>query len=226
MERIVDLSPAVPHGFKGPPSTDLGVQLEVRTKPGYWQSTQTNLMSLHTGCHVESALHTIEGGESIDEVALERVIGEAVVLDLTPVEEMALLDVPDLEKARKRLESRGESIRTGDILLLRTEWSERAIGQHAYFRRSPGLTEEAARWLVEREPKCIGCDFFEEPAAREPGWTPDQFVVHNTILGAGIPLVEGLVNLKDLPPRCRFFAPFYKFAGIESAPARAFAVIE
>ncbi len=224
--KIVDLSPSVPHGFKGPPSTDLGVQLEVRTKPGYWQSTQLDLMSLHTGCHVESALHTIEGGEAIDEVSLERVIGSAAVLDLTPVEALNLIDVPELEKARERLEARGESIRSGDVLLLRTDWSQRTIGTPEYFRRSPGLTEEAARWLVEKEPRCIGCDFFEEPAAREPGWTADQFVVHNAILGAGIPLVEGLVNLRDLPPRCRFFAPFYKFAGIEAAPARAFALIE
>ena len=145
--KIVDLSPAVPHGFKGPPSTDLGVQMNVRTKngTGYWQSTQLDLMSLHTGTHVESALHTVEGGEAIDEVALDRVIGEAVVLDLTPTEPMQIMDVADLEKANERLESAGESIRSGDILLLRTDWAQRHIGTQEYFRESPGLTAEAAR---------------------------------------------------------------------------------
>src|SRR3712207_5216781 len=228
MAKIVDLSPAVPHGFKGPPSTDLGVQLEVRTKngSGYWQSTQLDLMSLHTGTHVESALHTIESGEAIDEVALDRVIGDAVVLDLTPRESMQILNVADLEAANGKLEASGESIRPGDILLLRMDWSQRHIGTPKYFRESPGLTEGAARWMVGRGPKSVGCDFFEEPAARQPGWTADQFVVHLAILGAGIPLIEGLVNLRDLPPRVRFFAPFYKFSGIESAPARAFAVVE
>jgi kynurenine formamidase len=223
--KIVDLSPLVPAGFKGPPSTDIGVQLEVRTKPGYWQSAQGS-MSLHTGCHVESALHCIEGGEPIDAVGLDRVIGRAVVLDLTPVEERALIKVPELERALRRLEDRSASARPGDILLLRTDWAQRAIGTPDYFRRSPALTEEAAQWLVEQQPRCIGCDFFEEPAARQPGWTADQFVVHRTILQAGIPLVEGLVNLRDLPPRCQFFAPFYRFAGIEAAPARAFALVE
>jgi arylformamidase len=226
--KIVDLSPAVPHGFKGPPSTDLGVQMNVRTKngTGYWQSTQLDLMSLHTGTHVESALHTIEGGEAIDEVTLDRVIGEAVVLDLTPTEPMQIIDVADLEKANERLEAADESIRSGDILLLRTDWAQRHIGTQRYFRESPGLTAEAARWIVERRPKSVGCDFFEEPAARQPGWTADEFVVHDAILGAGIPLIEGLVNLRDLPPRVRFFAPFYKFSRVESAPARAFALIE
>lgn len=223
--RIVDLSPLVPQGFKGPPSTNIGVQFEVRTKPGYWQSAQV-LMSLHTGCHVESALHCIENGESIDQVDLERVIGSAVILDLTPVAERALIDVSDLERARELLAAQNETIQIGDILLLRTDWAQRAIGTPVYFPQSPGLTESAARWLVDQRPKCIGCDFFEEPAAREPGWTADQFVVHRTILSAGIPLVEGLVNLVELPPRCQFFAPFYRFAGIDSALARAFAIVE
>lgn len=228
MPRIIDLSPSVAHGFKGPPSTDLGVQLEVRTKngTGYWQSTQLDLMSLHTGTHVESALHTIEDGEAIDEVSLERVIGDAVVLDLTPTEPMRIMDVADLETANEALEAAGEKIQPDDILLLRTDWAQRHIGTQKYFRESPGLTEEAARWIVGKGPKSIGCDFFEEPAARQPGWTAQEFVVHGAILEAGIPLIEGLVNLKDLPPRVRFFAPFYKFAGVESAPARAFAVVE
>ncbi len=228
MAKIVDLSPAVPHGFKGPPSTDLGVQMNVRTKsdPGFWMSTQLDLMSLHTGTHVESALHSIEDGEAIDEVVLDRVIGSAVVLDLTPTEAMQILDVADLEEANGKLEASGESIRPGDILLLRTDWAQRHIGTPRYFKESPGLTEEAARWIVGRGPKSVGCDFFEEPAARQPGWTADQFVVHLAILGAGVPLIEGLVNLRDLPARIRFFAPFYKFKGVESAPARAFALID
>ncbi len=226
--KIVDLSPAVPHGFRGPPSTDLGVQLEVRKRngTGYWQSTQLDLMSLHTGTHVESALHTIEGGEAIDEVGLERVIGEAVVLDLTPTEPRQIMEVADLEEANAGLEAEGESIRPGDILLLRTDWAQRHIGTPRYFEESPGLTEEAARWIVEKGPKSVGCDFFEEPAARRPGWTAGEFVVHGAILGANILLIEGLVNLRALPPRVRFFAPFYKFEGVEGAPARAFALIE
>jgi arylformamidase len=232
MSRIVDLTPAVPAGFKGPPSTNIGVQFEVRKKIGegpvgqraYWQSGQVT-MSLHTGCHVESALHSFEEGTPIEQVALERVIGSAVVLDLTPVEEQMLIDVPRLELALERLQARGEEIRVGDILLLRSDWAQRAIGTPRYFPHSPALTEAAARWLVAHQPRSIGCDFFEEPAARQPGWTAEQFVVHRVILGAGIPLIEGLVNLGALPARCQFFAPFYHFAGIDSAPARAFALV-
>jgi kynurenine formamidase len=225
MSRLVDLSPTVAHGFRGPPSTDVGVQFDVRVKPGYWQSAQASL-SCHTGTHVESALHVVADGEPIDAVGLDRVIGSAVVLDLTPVPERAIVDVAALERAVRRLASAGEQPRPGDILLLRTDWAQRAIGTPRYFGRSPALSEEAAAWLVARRPRCIGCDFFEEPAARDPGWAPEDFVVHRAILGAGIPLVEGIVNLERLPARCEFFAPFAKFGGVEAAPARAFARID
>jgi len=221
---IVDLSPTVPDGFRGPPSTDVGVRLEVHTKPGYWQSAQASL-NVHTGCHVESELHVVEGGRAIDALPLERVIGSAVVLDLTPVEAGHVLGVADLAAGERRLGEGGERIVSGDVLLLRTDWAARALGTPEYFRHSPGLSAEAAEWLVARRPRCIGCDFFEEPAAREPGWAASEFVVHRAILGAGIPLVEGLVGLDALPPRCQFFAPFFKFGGIEAAPARAFAVV-
>jgi arylformamidase len=225
MTALVDLSPAIPHGFRGPPSTDLGVQFDVRVRAGggaYWQSAQAAL-STHTGCHVESARHVLEDGEAIDAVGLERVIGPAAVLDLTPVEPRALIGIDALERA---LAAHPAPPRPGEIVLLRTDWSTRAIGTPEYFRQSPALTEDAARRLVALEPRCIGCDFFEEPAARDPGWEPPEFVVHRTILAAGIPLVEGLVNLGSLPPRCEFFAPFVKLAGIEAAPARAFARVE
>jgi arylformamidase len=224
LTRVVDLSPALPDGFTGPPSTDLGVGFEVATKPGYWQSTRASL-NVHSGCHVESELHVVEGGEAVDSVALDRVIGSAVVLDLGSVEPRSLVDVAELVSAERRLERAGERVRAGDVLLLRTGWADRALGTPDYFRLSPALTAEAAAWLVERRPSCVGFDFLEEPAAREPGWEPDEFVVHLALLGAGIPLVENLVGLDALPPRCEFFAPFVKLAGIEGAPARAFALV-
>lgn len=226
MTPVVDLSPAVPHGFMGPPSTSLGVQLEVRTRaPGHWQSANL-AMSCHTGCHVESALHVVEDGEPIEAVALDRVIGEAVVLDLTPVAERELLGPEAIDRALERLRdtAAGEAPRPGDIVLLRTDWAQHHVGTRDYFPSSPALTEAAAERLVALAPSCIGCDFFEEPAARDPGWEPADFVVHRRILGAGIPLVEGLVNLAALPPRCQFFAPFVHLAGVEAAPARAFAL--
>ncbi|MCL6650542.1 MAG: hypothetical protein K6U89_19770 [Chloroflexi bacterium] len=48
------------------------------------------------------------------------------------------------------------------------------------------------------------------------------------ILGAGVVIMEGLTNLGALPlgRRVPFYAPFYKIAGTEGAPARFFAMVE
>ena len=109
------------------------------------------------------------------------------------------------------------------MILLRTDWAPRAMGTPAYFRDSPALSADAAAWLVAREPRCVGCDFFEEPAARDPGWSaPDSWSTGRS--SARISLVEGIVGLDALPPRCEFYAPFVKLGGIEAAPARAFAI--
>ena len=48
--------------------------------------------------------------------------------------------------------------------------------------------------------------------------------MHRVILGAGVVAMEGLTNLGALPQRgVEFYAPFYKIAGTEGAPARSLA---
>jgi kynurenine formamidase len=50
--------------------------------------------------------------------------------------------------------------------------------------------------------------------------------MHRVILGSGVVIMEGLTNLGRLPERrVAFYAPFYKIAGTEGAPARFFAEI-
>jgi kynurenine formamidase/quinol monooxygenase YgiN len=165
----------------------------------------------HAGRHSGSALRAVPNGGR-DAVALDRVIGSAVVLDLSPVSERTAIGVEMLERAAERLRASGETIRPGDIMLLRTDWTALALGKSNWFRHSPTLTHYGARWLLSHRPKCLGCDFFEPEAP-----------VQREILDAGIPLVDGLVNLAVLPARCEFFAPFCNFSSIRAEPARAFA---
>ena len=168
--------------------------------------------SRHPGRHSGSALRAVAAVEPDAAVALDRVIGTAVVLDLTPTRDRAAIDVTTLERGVERLNDSSEKIRPDDILLLRTDWTEQALGRPNWFRHSPALTHEAAQWLVEQRPKCLGCDFFESDAP-----------VQRQILEAGVPLVDGLVNLAALPARFEFFAPFLDFGGLPAGPARAFA---
>lgn len=223
MGRIVDLSVPVSEETRSPPSTDLRVELRRhRRGPGFWQVTSATL-SLHTGTHVDSPLHCFADGITTAEIPLERVCGIAVVLDCSHVGPRQPVTPADLERAAAQVE-----IRPGDILLVRTDWTDRMWGRFPeFFVDSPFLTVEAADWLVAQRPKAVGFDFFEEYSARLPDFTSEDFVVHRRLLREGLPLLEQATNLRALGNRrVPFFAAFYKILGTEGAPARFFAILE
>jgi arylformamidase len=220
--RIVDLSVTVSAETKGPPSTDVRVELEPKRRgPGFWQVTHL-YESLHTGAHVDSPLHCFPDGKTMLETPLEQVIGTGRLFDLSSIEAEQAVTPEALQQADPGLQA-------GEIALLHTGWTDQMYGTFPdYFTRSPYLAPEAAAWLVERRPSSIVFDFFEEYMARFPDFTSEDFVVHRQILGAGITIVEGATNLGALKGRqqVQVFAPFFKIADTEGAPARIFALVE
>jgi arylformamidase len=223
MPRYIDLSVTVDAHTMSPPSTNMPVELTPhRRGPGFWQVTSVH-QSLHTGAHIDSPLHVFKDGITTAEIRLEQVMGEALVLDLSFADANHGITVDDLRRGG------ADQVRSGDIVLLRTDWTDRKYGTWPdYFTQSPFFPPESAEWLVAKGPKSIGFDFFEEYCARLPDFTSEEFAMHRVILGAGIVIMEGLTNLGALPQRQRvlFYAPFYKIAGTEGAPARFFAMIE
>lgn len=219
--RIVDLTVTVDKDTKSPPSTDLRVELTPYHRgPGFWQVTAV-AQSLHTGSHIDAPLHCFEGGGTTAEIPLDRVIGEALVLDCSHVEAEQPIEVHDLERV-------AAGARSDDILIVRTDWTDRSWGRFPdFFVRSPYLTPAAAEWLIAKQPRAIGFDFFEEYSARLPDFTSEDFVCHRILLGAGVPMLEQLTGLGRVGrSRFDFFAPFYKIGGVEGAPARFFAIVD
>lgn len=222
MARLIDLSVTVDSNTMSPPSTNQRVEVTPhRRGPGFWQVSSIR-QSLHTGAHIDSPLHVFKDGITAAEISLEQVMGEAVVLDLSFVEANRGITVDDLKRGG------GDEVRRGEIVLLCTGWTDHMYGKWPdYFTQSPFFPPESAEWLVAKEPKSIGFDFFEEYCARLPDFTSEDFPMHRVILGAGIVIMEGLTNLRALPRRrVHFCAPFYKIAGTEGAPARFFATVE
>ncbi len=222
MPHFIDLSVTVDSNTLSPPSTNLRVEITPhRRGPGFWQVSSVR-QSLHTGAHIDSPLHVFKDGITAAEISLEQVIGEAMILDLSFVEANYRITLDDLKRGG------GDQVRKGDIVLLRTDWTDKMYGTWPdYFTQSPFLPPESAEWLVAKRPKAIGFDFFEEYCARLPDFTSEDFPMHRLILGAGVVIMEGLTNLGALPiRRVPFYAPFYKIAGTEGAPARFFAEVE
>ncbi|MGQ0635560.1 MAG: cyclase family protein [Planctomycetaceae bacterium] len=220
--QIVDLTVPIGPGTLSPPSVNLQLSLTPRHRgPGFWQASSVEMV-LHTGSHVDFLGHVQAGGETAADVPLERFCGEALVVNVGPCKPSHAIGVSDLEKS-------AQDIRPGDVVLVRTDWTDRMWGRFPeYYLTSPYCTSEAARWLVARKPKAIGFDCFSEYSARLPGFTSEDFVIHKIILEAGIYYFQQMTNLGALPSDRRFmlFAPCLKMHGAEGSPARFFALLE
>ena len=83
MKRYIDLSVTVDDTTLSPPSTNMKLDITPhRRGPGFWQVSSVH-QSLHTGAHIDSPLHVFKDGITTAEIALDQVIGEALVVDLS-----------------------------------------------------------------------------------------------------------------------------------------------
>ena len=217
---IVDLTVELSDQTYSPPSVNLPLAVTVFTKEPGWQATKVDLM-LHSGSHVDFSKHYRTDGETADAVSLERVCGSAIVIDLSAIS-------PNTPITVELLERQTPGIEPGDIVLVRTGWTDAAWGDFPrYYVESPWCEPEAAEWLVSFAPKAVGFDCFSERAARFSDYSPEDFHVHRIVGNAGAILMQQLTRLDRLPvgERIEFFAPFLAVSGAEGAPARFFAVI-
>jgi arylformamidase len=108
----------------------------------------------------------------------------------------------------------------GKAVLVRTDWARRWGGD--YFRSGPFLTGEACRLLVEAGAALVGID-----CANIDDMTDPARPAHTILLAAGIPIVEHLCGLDQVPDSpFRFFAVPPAIRGGTSFPVRAFALCE
>lgn len=170
-------------------------------------------LSEHTLTHVDVPAHFVKDAPTVDEVPLEKFIGEGVVLDFSykkPKEEITLEDLNKaLEKTR---------VEKDYIVLLYTGF-DKYIGRPEYFTDYVGLSKEAAEKLVEIGVKAVGLD---TPSIDRP-----PFEVHPVLLSKGIVIYECLTGLdKLLGKKFKFIGLPLKIAGGSASPVRAVAVLE
>ena len=147
MLRIVDLSVAIGEDTLSPPSVNQRLMLKsFHRGPGFWQASSVTMV-LHTGSHVDFTKHVQEDGETAGDVSLDRVCGDALVIDLSHVGANHEITVADLE-------AHAPSVRKGDIVLVRTGWTEKMWGTFPdYYLRSPYCSPPAAQWMIDQAAK-------------------------------------------------------------------------
>lgn len=175
--------------------------------PGTTFQIATYELGGNTGTYLDAPFHRYPTGPDMADLPLEKVADLPGRLIVTALREGALeADVFE-----------GVEV-TGKAVLVRTDWSKRWGGD--YFRSGPFLTAAACRWLVEQGAALVGID-----CANIDDMTDPARPAHTILLHAGIPIVEHLRGLDQLPPgrEFRFFAVPPAIEGGTSFPVRAFA---
>jgi len=207
--RWVDLT----HDFSSntiywPTAEGFGLQTEFRglTSQGYFYSANRYHASEHGGTHIDAPIHFAEGHKTVDELALDQLIGAAAVVDVSA----QALQNPDCQITvadLKAWETKHGPIPTNAILLLNTGFARYWPDAKKYLGTAekgadavaklhfPGLHPDAARWLVkERAIKAVGLD----TASIDYGQSK-LFESHRILFEKDIPALENVAALEQLP---------------------------
>lgn len=147
--------------------------------------------------------------------------------DLAGLSLSALVDLPALVVRTTGASTRGVDVGavaaydvTGCAVLLHTG-GDAAWGTADYTRDAPYLTGAGARWLAEHGARLVGID-----AVNIDDTSTGQRPAHTLLLAAGIPVVEHLTGLAQLPATgARFTAAPPRVAGFGTFPVRAYAAV-
>jgi kynurenine formamidase len=209
--RIIDLTLQLDETSLSYPGTTTGIALQ-RFDPVSQGCTVScfDRLDPHCGTHLDAPLHFVPGASDV--ASLPLILPDILVLP-APYHSIPVDTLP----SPCELEDKA--------VLFATGW-ERHAGTKRFFDDFPFLDRELAQRLANQRPALVGLD---SPSVDDR--TGDH-PVHRILLSAGIPIVEGLVNLMDLHAvleageRARLAAFPLRIHTLEGSPVRAVAIVD
>jgi arylformamidase len=222
---IIDLCHTIHSGmttYPGLPSPVIGDFLTRedaagRYAPGTSFHIGTITMVANTGTYLDSPFHRYADGADLSELDLARLAnlpghvrrllppGPAA----TPPRAFTAADFADLDVA-------------GKAVLLATDWDLHWRTERYGAADHPFLSADGARQLAAGGAALVGIDTVNIDDMADLARP-----AHSILLRAGIPIVEHLCGLRELPAAgFRFFAVPVKVRGLGTFPVRAFAIVD
>lgn len=174
-----------------------------KTTGGYFYSAYQFCAPEHGGTHLDAPRHFSQSGHTVDQIPVSQLIGPVVVINVVEQAKkqtdyaITTADIENFEKEYRPLNQQ-------DIVLFYTGWGKLWNNKKQYLGSDkvgdienlhfPGLSKQAAKYLVQRHIKGIGID----TASMDPGKSR-QFWVHRIILGANLFGIENIAHLDLLP---------------------------
>jgi kynurenine formamidase len=218
MSHLIDLSHTIEDGmitYKGLPAPVICDFLSREASRAlYADGTEFHIgkieMVANTGTYLDSPFHRFADGMDLSELPLRILASlDGVVIRVSQSGERAI-----------RPEVLAGTDVAGRAVLFHTGWDRHWRTDH-YFEGHPFLTGSTAEYLVEAGAALVGIDSLNIDDIAD-GYRP----VHTALLGAGIPIVEHMTALGEIPDTgFRFSAVPAKVRKFGTFPVRAYAEI-
>ena len=216
-QTIIDLSHNLDDNtpfFAGLPAAEITVHAAIPPEhppgtpgAGNISSLKTNL---HVGTHMDAPFHFYYRGPTIDQIALERCVGPALLIDLTHKQAREEITAADLEPYRAKIQATPK-------VILQTGWAKQWKQPH-YFDDFPVIGVDAAKLLVAWGVDLVGVD---TPSVDNPPYS-----THFVLLGKNLLIVENLTNLELIQQEIfQFVALPLKITGRDASPVRVIALL-
>lgn len=217
--ELIDVSHTIHHGmitYKGLPSPEISDHLSrEQSKEFYTPGTEFHIgrieMVANTGTYLDSPFHRYADGAdlaSLDLYSLANLDGLVIRSVSNPGREISIAALAGLDLA-------------GKAVLFHTGWDARWRTEGYSDGTHPFLSADAAEHLVNEGAAMVGIDSYNIDDT-----IPKSRPAHSILLRSGIPIVEHLCRLGDLPDdNLKFFAVPVKVKNFGTFPVRAFAIV-
>lgn len=209
--NVIDLTQNINEKMPVYPGTDKPLLKQATTIQNDGFAEKLLTMFSHTGTHMDSPAHMIEGAHTLDKFDISKFIGQGTIIDCSKSQIINKKIIKDNIKNKKDL----------DFILFRTGWSSK-WNDVCYFDNFPVLDEDAAIFLTTIGLKGIGVDCISIDAVGS-----QQMKNHMAILKNDMIIVENLCNLEQLLDMDFIFNCFpLKIEDADGSPIRAVGYIE
>ena len=208
---ILDLTREVRNDTKVFPGSPLPKFITWTKMDVHNYDSEVIFMSTHTGTHMDAPSHFASNASTIDKISIGRFISNAILIKLKKGSNQLI--------TADEIKASNVSIKQGDTIVLSTLW-ENEIDKDYFFSHCPGLTEDAAKYLIDKKVNAVCIDSPSIDRGSE-----SSFAVHKLLLSNEILIVENLCNLDKL--NCQYFTLIMtplKLSGASGSPIRAIAV--
>ena len=203
----IDISVPVRNGMVHWPG-DPGFESRLEKKIGDKNGSPCNLthlnLSAHTGTHMDAPRHFIAGGDTMETMPLEAVMGPCRVIE---IRDSTAITSSELE---------AHQLQRNERILFKTRNSSRSWASDDFDEDFIYISQDGARHITASGVQTVGVDYLSVG-----GFKKDGVETHVELLGAKVWIIEGL-NLSEIEPGKYDLACLpLKIIGSDGAPARA-----